>query len=104
MSDKREEIWANAFNARLTGTFTADEARVSADAALQLYEERWPIKYEAPVIGGVDFQMVKSAIASLEAEGRIDAARVLSSLITKLAEAQEQGKKLKEWGPPMRGA
>lgn len=104
MSDKREEIWANAFNAALAAGRMPQESENCAAQALEVYEKRWPIKYEAPVIGGVDFQMVKIAIASLEADGRMDAAKVLSSLITKLAEAQERGTKLTEWGPPMRGA
>ena len=104
MSDKREEIWDRAYNAYLTAGLYPSEAREKADMALKEREERWPIKYEPPVIGGLDFPMVKRALAALEADGRMDAHKVLSSLITKLAEAQEQGKKLTEWGPPMRGA
>ena len=104
MSDKREEIWVNAFNAYLSVVPDTEDAAARADVALLVYERRWPIKYEPPVLGGIDYPMLQRALAVLEHDGRMDAHKVLASLASKLAEAQEQGKKLVDWGPPMRGA
>lgn len=104
MSSKHEEIWATAFNACLSGGHDVGEAYARAEDALRMYGDRWPIKYEPPVIGGIDYPMLQRALAVLEHDGRMDAHKVLASLASKLAEAQEQGKKLVDWGPPMRGA
>jgi len=100
----KEEMWWEAFNTYLRSGSMKEMAVSEADAAVALYEKRWPEAVLAESIGSpVDIHVLQRAVSQLEASNRFDAHLVLKSLLVSIRDAMAKGEQLTKWMPPPRG-